>query len=150
MTPDQMFESFRKSATSSWQLQQEVLKQWAQQWPSFGTPDSSADWAKQFQKRWTEFSSEYLTRSRESLETMYKMVVQFLDLTSKVSESKSPDEYRAGLEEARTKMFEAFKNQSEANLRDFQKTAEKWFEVISSKAEVTPSNPSNASKASKA
>lgn len=131
MTPEQMLESFRNAATQSAQMQQEMLKQYTAQWPSFGAPEGSADWAQQFQKRWTEFSSDYLTRSRESLETMYKLGTQFIELASRVSEAKSPDEYRSRLEEVRTKMSDIFKDQSDAQVRDLQKTAEKWFEGLS-------------------
>jgi len=56
--------------------------------------------------------------------------IQLIDLASRFYESKSPDEYRRGMEEVRTKMFEVFKDQSDAQLRDFQKTAEKWFDVF--------------------
>ena len=129
MTPDQMFESFRKAATSSWQMQQDMLKQYTQHWPAFTMPEGSADWA-QFQKRWSEFSSEYFARGRESVETAYKLVTQFMELSARVAESKNPDEYRAGLEEVRVKMYDAIKDQSEARLKDFQKAAEKWFDVV--------------------
>jgi hypothetical protein len=130
MTPDQIFETFRKTATSSWQMQQEMLKQYTQQWASFGTPGGSTDWS-QLQKRWSEVSNEYMTKSRESLDATYKLVTQFMELAARVTESKNPDEYRAGLEEARTKMYDAIKDQSETSLREFQKTAEKWFEGVS-------------------
>ena len=129
MTPDQMFESFRNAATSSWQMQQDMFKQYTQHWPAFGMPEGSADWT-QFQKRLSEFSSEYFAKSRESLETMYKLVTQFMELSARVAESKNPDEYRAGLEEVRVKMYDTIKDQSEARLKDFQKAAEKWYDVV--------------------
>jgi hypothetical protein len=33
-------------------------------------------------------------------------------------------------EELRSKMFETFKEQSDAQFREFQKSAEKWFDVL--------------------
>jgi hypothetical protein len=131
MTPDQMFESFRKASMSSLQLQQEVFKQFSQQWPMPATaPGGAPEWVPQFQKRWAEFASDSLTRSRESLETMYKLALEMVALTSRVYESKTPEEYRAGVEEARVKVFDTIKDQSDTQLREFQKTAEKWFDVF--------------------
>lgn len=132
MTPDQMFESFRKASMSSFQLQQEMLKQWSQQWPwPLNATGAPVEWAQQFQKRWAEFTTEWLNRQRESTETMCKLAIQLVDFSSRFYESKSPEEYRRGMEEVRTKMFEAFKDQSDAQLRDFQKLSEKWFDVFS-------------------
>jgi hypothetical protein len=132
MTPDQMFESFRKASVSSLQMQQEMFKQWTQQWPwPMSATGGSVDWAQRLQSRWVEFTSEMLTRHRESLDTMYKLAMQMLEQSSRLSESKSPEEYTRGMDEVRTKMFETFKEQSDAQMREFQKTAEKWFELIS-------------------
>jgi hypothetical protein len=131
MTLDQMFENFRKASTSSWQFQQDMLKQYAQQWPwSANTVAEPTEWAQQVQKRWTEFASETLDRSKESLEVLYKLTVELIEMASRVRDAKSPDEYRRGVEEVRAKMFDVFKEQSDAQLRDFQKTAEKWFETL--------------------
>jgi hypothetical protein len=113
-------------------LQQEMFKQYAQQWPwPANAAGASADWIPQFQKRWAEFTSEWLSRNRESLETMHKLALEMIEVTSRLYESKSPEEYRRGMDEVRTKMIETFKDQSEAQLRDFQKMAEKWFELLS-------------------
>lgn len=131
MTPDQMFESFRRASVSSLQLQQEMFKQWTGQWPwAVNTAGGSVDWIQQLHRRWAEFASESLDRHRESLDAMYKAAIQALAQSSHLYESKSPEEYRRGIEEMRSKMFETFKNQSDAQLQQFQKTAEKWLDVV--------------------
>jgi hypothetical protein len=131
MTPDQMFESFRKASVSSLQMQQDVFKQWAQQWPwPLNVTGGSVEWAQRLQKRWAEFTSELLHRHREALDTMYKLGIQFIEQTSRLYESKNPEEYSRAVEELRAKMFETFKEQSDAQLREFQKSAEKWFGVL--------------------
>src|SRR6516165_9880885 len=110
MTPDQMFESFRRASMSSMQLQQEMLKQWTQQWPwPLSAAGGSLDWAQRFQKRWVEFTCESLNRHRESLDSMYKLVIQVVEQSSRLSESKTPEDYRRGMEEVRNKLFETFK-----------------------------------------
>ena len=57
---DQLFESFRKASESSLQAQQEMFKQWMQQWPvspAAGT-GASPEWANNLQKRWLESTKE--------------------------------------------------------------------------------------------
>lgn len=131
MTPDQMFESFRRASVSSLQLQQEVWKQWTGQMPwTVNAAGGSVDSIQQLQKRWAEFASESLDRHRESLDALYKLAIQAFAQTSHLYESRSPEEYRHGIEEMRTKLFETIKTQSDAQVREFQKTAEKWFDVL--------------------
>jgi len=132
MTLDQMFETFRKASVSSLQMQQELFKQWTQQWPSMpmnmaGVP---ADWVQKFQKRWFEFTTESLNRQREMLDSMYKSMIQVVEQASRLSESKTPEDYRRTSDELRTKMFDSFKENSDAQFREFQKSAEKWFDVM--------------------
>ena len=119
MTLDQMFESFRRASVSSMQMQQEMFKQWTQQFPS--TPLNAAG-----------VSAEWVNRHRESLDTMYKSLIQVIEQSSRLSDAKTPEDYKRTTEDLRHKMFETFKDQSEAQLRDFQKSAEKWFDVIPS------------------
>src|SRR5262249_48052529 len=123
----QMYESFRRASMSSLQLQQEMWKQWTQQWPWAMPPTGgSVDWVQQLQKRWSEFTSESLNRHRESLDNIYKLAIQLIAQTQQLYESKSPEEYRRAIEELRGKMFDTFKEQSDTQLRETQKTAEKW------------------------
>jgi hypothetical protein len=132
MTLDQMFESFRRASVSSLQMQQELFKQWSQQWPTMplNIGGVSADWIPKLQKRWFEFTSETLNRQRELLDSMYKSTIQVVEQASRLSESKTPEDYRRSTEELRQKMVETFKEQSDAQLREFQKSTEKWFEVL--------------------
>lgn len=132
MTPDQVFESFRRASVSSLQMQQELFKQWMQQWPSMpvNVAGVSADWVQKLQKRWFEFTTESLGRQRELLDSTYKSVIQIMEQASHLSESKTPEDYRRVSEELRQKTFETFKEQSDTQFREFQKSAEKWFDMI--------------------
>jgi hypothetical protein len=129
---DQMFETFRKASESSLQMQQEMYKQWAQQWPSMplNAAGVSAEWVRTFQKRWIELVTDTLNKNRESLDSMYKTGIQVIEQTCRLSEAKSPDEYRRMVEDLWRKLFTVCKDQSENQLRDFQKGAEKWFEML--------------------
>jgi len=129
---DQMFETFRKTSTSFLQMQQELFKQWGQQWPAvpMEVAGASADWAQKLQKRWVEFTTESLNMHREMLDSMYKAGIQIMEQTHRLSESTNPDDYRREVAELRRKMFETLKGQSEAQLREFEKEVERWFELF--------------------
>jgi hypothetical protein len=132
MTPDQWFESFRKASVASLQMQQEVFRQWTQQWPSMplSGAEASVEWLQKIQKRWVEFMTDSLNTSREALDSMYKSLIQVIEQTSHLSDAKTPEEYRRTTDEIRHKMFDTFKEQSETQLRELQKNAEKWFNVL--------------------
>src|SRR6185436_20014352 len=132
MTLDQIFESFRRASVSTLQMQQEMFKQWTQEWPSapMNVAGVSMDWVQKLHKRWFEFTGESLNRQRELLDSMYKSLIQVVEQASRLSESKTPEDYKRTSEELRHKMFETFKEQSDAQFREFQKSAEKWFDVI--------------------
>jgi hypothetical protein len=129
---DQMFDNFRKASESSLQMQQEMFKQWAHQWPAMplNAAGVSADWVRTFQERWIEFATDSLSKHRESLDSMYKSSIQVIEQTFRLSEAKNPDDYRHKVEELWRKTFTVYKDQSESQLRGFQKGVEEWLEIV--------------------
>ena len=128
---DQLFESFRKASESSLQAQQEMFKQWVQQWPSAPlTPTGvSPEWTTTLQKRWAEAATEGLNKHRELLDSAYKSGIQLIEQSFRVTDAKSPEEYRRLVEELWRKLSESLKDHSEAQFRAFQKATEKWADV---------------------
>ena len=125
---DQLFESFRKASESSLRAQQEIFKQWVQQWPSTtNATGASAEWTAAFQKRWLEAATESLNKHRELLDSAYKAGIDMIEQTFRVTEAKSPDDYRRLVEELWRKFAETIKEQSENQFREFQKVAENWL-----------------------
>ena len=132
MAFDEMFEGFRRAWVSSLQMQKEMFTQFAQHGPTIplSTAGFSVEWVQKLQKRWQEFLVESLNRHREMVDSTYKGIIQMVERTSRLAEVKTPEDIRRLAEEARHSMFETFRDQSEAQLRDFQRNAEKWFEII--------------------
>ena len=131
---DQLFETFRKSSESWLQMQQDMFKNVAQQFMT--TPPSTAgmasDWNRNFQKRWLELAVEILNKHRESLDSTYKSLINMIEQTSRMSEAKSSDEVRRGVEDLWRKWFENVKSQSETQFRDVQNWAGKSLEIVQS------------------
>jgi hypothetical protein len=128
---EQIFDSVRKASEQSVQLQQEMLKQWTQQWMSIpNQPGGGTEWGRAFQKRWAELSLEILKKQRESLDAAYASGIQLIEQSFRASEAKSPDDYRQMMEDIWRKIFESFKDRSESQFRDFQKWSEKSAEIV--------------------
>jgi len=129
---DQVFDSLRTASESSVQMQQEMFKQWTRQWS--GAPVNaagvSAEWVQKFQKGWIEFATDSLNKHRKSLDSVYSAGIGAIEQTFRLSEAKTPEDYRRLTEELWRKLYDTFKDQSETQLRDFQKSVEKLFELV--------------------
>jgi len=131
MMLDQVFDNFRKASESTLQMQQELFKKWTTQWPT--APTGTAAWTEQaqtFQKRWLETVTETLSKHREKLDAQYKAGITAIEDAFRVTEAKTPDDYRRMTEELWRKSFDTLKSSAEAQVQDFQKGLEKWFELM--------------------
>lgn len=125
---DQLFENFRKASESSLQAQQEMFKRWFQQWPSVPMqPNNMGDWSE-MQKRWIEAATEAMDRHRNLLDVTYKSGIDVIGQAFRMTEARSPDDYRRLMEELWRKLSDAIKAQSETQLREFQSAADRWVE----------------------
>lgn len=128
---DQMMDGFRKATESSLQIQQEVFKQWTQQWMS-AQPNmngASADWTKTMQKRWIDLTIEMLNKHRASIDAMYTSGIQAIEQSFRITEAKSSDEYRRIVDDLWHKLFDTLKGQLETQFRDVQRWSEQSFEM---------------------
>lgn len=136
---DQIFESFRKASESTIRIQQDVFKNWTQQLlsvPSSVISGNPAEWGTSFQRRWADQAIDLLNKHREALDAAYKSGIQVIEQTFRVSDAKSPEDYRRTIEDLWRQLFEAFKNQSETQFREFQKWADDSFDIAHQKAKV--------------
>ena len=128
---ENVFEGIRKASASAMQAQQEVMKQWMQQWPtaSLSPAQGTIEGQSAFQKRWLESATETLSKQRELIDSACQAGMQLLAETAKLSGAKSPEEYRQHAEELSRKLFELIKTQSEAQLQQMIKASQAWLEA---------------------
>jgi len=129
---DQVFDHYRKASESTIQMQQDLFKKWMNQWPA---PESASDtaWAEQaqsYQKRWVEGVTEAMNKHREQLDAQYKAGINAIEEAFRVTEAKTPEDYRRMTEDLWRKSFETLKSSAETQARDFQGMVEKWFELM--------------------
>lgn len=142
----QLFESFRRASEATMQAQQDLFRQWVQQWPSMpvSSPGTAGEWSEAVQKRWLDSAKDTLNKQRELLDTSYRAGIDVIEQSFRVGEAKSPEEYRRLVEDLWRKLSDNFKERSEAQFRDFQGAAEKWFEL----ARNVPTTPETDSSRS--
>ena len=128
---DQMFEAYRRVSESLLQIHQDVFKTGVHQWLSAPTT-AATDWNRDLQGRWLELAVEVLNRHRESIDTMYRSMIHLLEQTHRMSEAKSPEEYRRVVEDLWRRWFDSLKSQSETQFRDVQNWAGKSLELVKS------------------
>jgi len=129
---DQLFETYRKTSESWLQMQQDMFRNVMQQWMSASPTATGAatDWNRNFQKRFLDLAVEILNRQRTSLDATYKSAIEILEQSSRVSEAKTAEEYRRGVEDLWRRWFESVKTQSESQFRDVQNWAGKSLEIV--------------------
>jgi hypothetical protein len=129
---EQLFEAYRKASESWLQVHQDVFKHGAQQWMT-GPPNVAgvaSDWGRSFQRRCVELATEILNRHRESIDTVYRSAIHLLEQAARMTDVKTPDEYRRVLETWWRDWFESVKSQSETQFRDVQNWAGKSLEIV--------------------
>jgi hypothetical protein len=135
---DQLFESFRKASESSLQAQQDLFKQWTQQWQTspLASTGTTTDWLD-IQKKWLESAKDAVAKHRALVDSTYRSGIEMIEHAFKVSEAKSPDDYRRLVEELWRKLSDTFKAQSESQFRDMQTATEKWLDKTRSANNTT-------------
>jgi hypothetical protein len=119
---DQFMDGIRRASESSFQMQQELFRQWTRmftsgQVPTMGAP---AEWGRASQKRWVDLGVEMLNKHREALDATYRAGIELIQQTFHVGEARSAEDYRRMMEDLWRKLFELQKQQAESQFRDFQ------------------------------
>ncbi|MBV8264887.1 MAG: hypothetical protein JO252_00920 [Planctomycetaceae bacterium] len=135
---DQVVDTFRKAIDSSLQIQQEMFRQFVQQWsqvPGIPTPGSviANSWADQvhaIQRKWTQTITDLLNRHREVLDAQYRAGIRTIEEAFRVGEAKDPEQFRKLTEELWRQSFDSMKTVIETQIRDLQAVTQKGFEVM--------------------
>jgi hypothetical protein len=138
-TSMQMQQDFRKASETSMHMQQEMLKKWMGQWPTMLPATDGTAWAEQaqtLQKRWLEGVTEVMNKHREKLDAQYKAGIAAIEDAFRLTEAKTPEDYRRMTEDLWKRSFETLKGSAETQIHDLRKAVEKWFE-LAEKAKVS-------------
>ena len=129
---DHLFDSLRKASESSLQMQEEILKHWTERWTGNASqaPNVSSDASQQVKQRWLALGIELLDKHRASLDSTYAAGIQLIARSFGAAEAKSPEEYQRLTEDLWRKLFDTYKNQTEAQFDAFKSWSTKSAESV--------------------
>jgi hypothetical protein len=135
---DQVVDTFRKAIDSSMQIQQEMFRQFVQQWsqvPGVPTPGSmlANNWADQvhtIQRKWAQTITDLLNRHREVLDAQYRAGIRTIEDAFRVGEAKNPEQFRKLTEELWRQTFDSMKTVIESQMLDLQTVTQKGLEDV--------------------
>ncbi|MFO0909235.1 MAG: hypothetical protein U0794_12945 [Isosphaeraceae bacterium] len=138
---DQVLESFRKATESTMQIQQQMIRQWAQAWPQgagfvppASTKPAAPAWLEQaqsFQHGLASAITEMLERHRATLDAQYAAGIRTIEDAFKVSEARDPAELQRLTEALWKQSFECLKTVAEQQMTEFQAAMATWLEAVS-------------------
>jgi hypothetical protein len=125
---EQAFDSFRKTAESNIEMQQELFRQWGAQWPGLPQPQNAwVERAQKFQKEWAKTVKELLSTHREVLDEQYQLALDSLDEAFRVAQSSDPQEYAKRCEALCKKSLEVLRDAGELQVKETQEALTKWI-----------------------
>jgi hypothetical protein len=133
---DQLVDGMRKASESSWQVQQELFRNWTRLWlqSAPGGVGVASDWGRGSQRRWLELGLEMLNKHREALDSTYKAGIQIIEQTFRLGDARSIEDSRKLVEDLWRKLFDLQKVQAESQFRDFQD----WFQKTAGLVQEMP------------
>jgi hypothetical protein len=122
------FDSLRKTAEANIEMQQELFRQWAANWPGFAQPqDAWVERSQKFQKEWAKTVKELLSKHREILDEQYRLALESLDEAFRVAQSSDPQEYAKRCEALCKKSLEVMREAGELQVKETQEALNKWI-----------------------
>jgi hypothetical protein len=133
---EQIFDEYRKAVESSFQLQQEMYREWMNGWPikppvaEALTRGAAKDQVHAYQRKWSEMLSETLEKHREALNAQYQSGIEAIQSAFQTSEAKTPEEYWRLTQEFWRKSIDSYKSAFETQGKYLQGLAEMWLEMV--------------------
>lgn len=125
---EQVFDNLRKTAESNIEMQQELFRQWAANWPGFPQPQNAwVERAQKFQKDWAKTVKELLAKHREVLDEQYRLATESLDEAFRVAQSTDPEEFAKRCEALCRKSLETLREAGELQVKETQEALNKWI-----------------------
>src|SRR5262249_9767929 len=111
------------------QVQQDLFRQWSAMCPGFSKVQPWADQFQKFQKDWSKTMVELTRKYQEVWDRQYKAGLESLEEACRLGSFTDPAELREKMVELWQKSFDCLKELTEAQIRNFQSTMEKWMEL---------------------
>lgn len=132
---DQVFDNLRKTAESQIEMQQEMLRQWATNWP--GLPQTQNTWLERMQKfqaTWGKTVKDLLKKHRDVLNEQYDLAAESLEEAFQIAQSSDPEDFAKRCEGLCRKSLDVLREAGELQAKQLQETLGKWTELAAKSA----------------
>ncbi len=134
---EKIFDEYRKAVDSSFQMQQEMYRQWMNGWP-VKPPDVAKvvdrgpikDQIRSYQKKWSQTLAEAMEKHRESLNEQYKSGIDAIESAFRMTEAKTSEECWRLTQEFWRKSIDSYKKTFEAQSKYVEGLAQMWLEMV--------------------
>lgn len=134
---EQIFDQYRRAVDSSFEMRQEMYRQWMNGLPvkpadlaASGAPDQARDELRHYQERWSRTVAEALERHRAVLNEQYRQGVEAISSAFRTTEAKTPEEFWRLTQEFWRKAIDSYKKAFQTQTRYLQNLAGMWLELV--------------------
>jgi hypothetical protein len=134
---EQIFDQYRKAVESSFEMQQELYRQWMNGLPikppdlGSGTePGAVKEQIKLYQERWSRTLAETLEEHRKVLNQQYEQGIDAISSAFRATEAKTPEEFWRLTQEFWRKSIDSFKAAFQTQTKYVQNLANMWLDLL--------------------
>ena len=133
---EQIFDEYRKAVEASFQMQQQLYRQWMNGWPvkppDVGAVDGPAvkEQIRSYQKQWSETLAETMENHREALNAQYKDGIEAIELAFRTTEARTPEQYWRLTQEFWRKSIDSYKTAFETQSMYVSNLAQMWLDMV--------------------
>lgn len=134
---EQIFDQYRKAVETSFEMQQEMYRQWMNglpvKPPDIGTNVDlkvAKEQIRTYQEQWSQTVSETLEQHREMLHEQYQQGIDTISAAFRTTEAKTSEEYWRLTQEFWRKSIDSFKTTFQAQTKYIQNLSSMWLDLF--------------------
>jgi hypothetical protein len=134
---EQIFDQYRKVVESSFEMQQELYREWMNglpvKPPDAGTSveqGASQDRIRTYQERWNQTLADTLEQHRKVLNEQYQQGIEAIEAAFRTTEAKTPEEFWRLTQEFWRKSIDSFKTAFQTQTKYLQNLASMWMDLM--------------------
>ena len=134
---EQIFDQYRKAVESSFEMQQEMYRQWMNGLPvqppatgSIAEQRAAREQIQSYQGRWSQTLAETLEQHRKVLNEQYLQGIEAISSAFRTTEAKTPEEFWRLTQEFWRKSIDSFKTAFQTQSKYVQNLAGMWLDLF--------------------
>ena len=134
---EQIFDEYRTAVESSFEMQQEMYRQWMNGLPikppdigSGAEQGAAKEQIQGYQQRWSQTLAETLEQHRKVLNQQYEEGIKAISSAFRTTEAKTPEEFWRLTQEFWRKSIDSYKTAFQMQSKYVQNLAKMWLDMF--------------------